>query len=71
MDAARSLPLGDLEQVEDLLQAGEQCVALENLCTQIYEYEVRLPLHLRGLLAEAGEQLGIAPRYWERLTEIE
>ncbi len=67
MDAARSLPLRDLEQVEDLIQAGEQRVAFENLCTQIYEYDVGLPSYLRGLLAEAGEHLGVAPRYWERL----
>lgn len=71
MDAARSLPLGDLEQVEDLIQVGEQRVAFENLCTQIYEYEVRLPLYLRGLLSEVGEQLGVAARYWERLEGAE
>jgi hypothetical protein len=67
MDAARALPLGDLEQVEDLIQVGEQCVAFENLCTQIYEYDIRLPLYLRVLLGEAGRQLGVAPRYWEQL----
>lgn len=71
MDAARSLPPGDLEQVEDLIQVGEQRVAFENLCTQIYEYDVRLPLYLRGLLAEVGEQLGVAARYWERLERAE
>ena len=42
-------------------------MAFENLCTQIYEYDVRLPLYLTDLLAEAGEHLGVAPRYWERL----
>jgi hypothetical protein len=63
MDAARSLPLADLEQVEDLIQAGEQRVAFENLCTQIYEYDVRLPMYLRGLLAEAGEHLGVLPAF--------
>ena len=67
MDAARSLPLGDLEQVENLIQVGEQRVAFENLCAQIYEYDVRLPLYLRALLAETGQQLGVAPRYWELL----
>lgn len=67
MDAARTLPLGDLEQIEDLIQAGEQRVALENLCTQVYEYDITLPLYLRDLLAEAGQQLGVASRYWERL----
>ena len=63
MDAASSLRLGDLEQVEDLIKAGEQCVAFENL----YEYDVRLPSYLCGLLAEVGGHLGVAPRYCERL----
>jgi hypothetical protein len=67
MDAARSLPLDDLAQVEDLIQVGEQRVAFENLCTQIYEYDVRLPSYLRDLLAEAGQALGVAPRYWMQL----
>ncbi len=70
MDAARALPPSDLEQVEDLIRVGEQRVAFENLCTQIYEYDISLPLYLRGLLAEVGEQLGVAPRYWELLDTI-
>ena len=67
MDTARSLPPGDLEQIEILIQAGEQRVAFENLCLQIYEYEITLPSNLRDLLAETGKHLGVAPRYWERL----
>lgn len=68
MDAANALPLHDVEQVEGLIQVGERAVALENLCTQLYEYDVRLPSHLRDMLVSIGEQLGVAPRYWERLN---
>jgi hypothetical protein len=67
MDAANDLPLHDAEQVEGLIQAGERAVAFENLCTQIYEYEIRLPSGLRDTVASTGEQLGVASRYWERL----
>jgi hypothetical protein len=41
-------------------------VAFEILCEQIHEHDIRLPLHLRGLLAEAGEQMGAASHYWEQ-----
>jgi hypothetical protein len=67
MDAASDLPLRDVEQVESLIQVGEHAVAFENLCTQIYEYEIRLPSDLRDTVVSTGEQLGVAARYWERL----
>ena len=67
MDAANDLPLRDVEQVEGLIQVGERGVAFENLCTQIYEYDIRLPSDLRDTFASIGEQLGVAARYWERL----
>lgn len=47
MDASIDLPLRDVEQIEGLIQVGERAVAFENLCTQIYEYEIRLPSDLR------------------------
>jgi hypothetical protein len=67
MDFANDLPLHDVEQIEGLVQVGERAVAFENLCTQIYEYDIRLPSELRDTLVSTGEQLGVAPRYWELL----
>jgi len=67
MDAANDLPLYDVEQIEGLIQAGERAVAFENLCTQVYEYDIRLPSDLRDTLISIGEQMGLAARYWERL----
>lgn len=67
MDAANYHPLRDVEHIEGLIQVGERGVAFENLCTQIYEYEIRLPSDLRETLVSIGERLGVAPRYWERL----
>lgn len=67
MDAANDLPLRDVEQIEGLIQVGERAVAFENLCTQIYEYDIRLPSDLHDTLLSIGEQPGVAPRYWELL----
>jgi hypothetical protein len=52
MDAADGLPLHDVEQIEGLIQVGEQQVAFENLCTQLYEYNIYLPPDLRHVLAK-------------------
>jgi len=71
MDVASNLPLGDIDQIERLIQAGERVVAFENLCTQLYEYDIRLPPHLRDVLAAVGQQLGVSQRYWERLGVTE
>ncbi len=67
MDAARDLPLRDVEQVEGLIEVGERAVAFENLCTQIYEYDIKLSPDLRETLVSIGEQLGVAACYWNRL----
>jgi hypothetical protein len=67
MDAASALPLHDVEQIEGLIQVGERAIAFENLCTQLYEYDMRLPSDLHDTLVSVGEQLRVAPRYWQRL----
>jgi hypothetical protein len=68
MDAANGLPLSDVEQIEGLIQVGERAVAFENLCTQIYEYDIQLPSYLQDTLISVGEQLKVDPRYWQRLN---
>jgi hypothetical protein len=67
LDAASALPPHDVQQAEGLIQVGERAVAFENLCTQLYEYDIRLPLDLRDTLVSIGKQLGVQPRYWKRL----
>lgn len=68
IDSAPELPLHDIEQIESLIEAGERAVAFENLCTQLYEYDIELPSPLRDTLASIGRKLGVAPRYWEMLN---
>jgi hypothetical protein len=67
MDAASDLPLRDVDQIEGLIEVGERAVAFENLCTQLYEYDIRLSSDLRDTVISIGAQLEVAPRYWERL----
>lgn len=62
-----SLPNFDIEQAIELVLAGECLVALENLCVQLVEHDVRLNLPLMEDIQRIGALLGMAERYWQRL----
>ena len=51
-----------------LVRAGEPGIALENLCTQLFEFDAVIPLDLRERLERLGEKMGIASEYWRRLA---
>ncbi|WP_019137605.1 MafI family immunity protein [Cellulomonas massiliensis] len=46
-----------------LVYVGEAEVAFKNLCTQLYEYDVVLPLREVEDLEELGRLLGVDPAY--------
>jgi hypothetical protein len=46
---------------------GEWAVALENLCTQLYEYDIRVPIDSVKLMEEIGREVGVEERYWNIL----
>lgn len=61
--AARGLPQHDVEAISVLVDAGEEALALETLCTQIYEYDVGLSDTLRSELGELGDVLDVDVAY--------
>ena len=50
-----------------LIDVGELGVAFENLCTQLYEYDVMVDAETKSSLAAIGGYLGLDLRLWERL----
>lgn len=62
------LPAADVENAWGLIDAGEPGVALENLCTQLYEYDVTVPRPVLAQITAAGEAMGLAPDLWTDLT---
>jgi hypothetical protein len=68
MDSIVGLPTKDIEGVEELVQVGEWVVALENLCTQLYEYDIDLPTETLKLIEVLGRDIGMAARYWRVLA---
>jgi hypothetical protein len=68
-DLASSLPSLVLESYRELIDVGELKVALENLCTNLDDLEVKLSTEKVGAIRRACERLGLSTQYWERLTE--
>lgn len=65
------LPAHDIESISVLIRAGEWAVALEALCTQIYEYDCELGVDVREELIRLGAQLKVSAGYllgdpWEK-----
>ena len=60
LDDARGLPDHDVESIRVLIDAGEWAIALETLCTQIYEYDLEPSAVERDRLRVLGERLGVA-----------
>jgi len=69
LDRCRALgvPASELDDMVALAQAGEPGVALENLCVQLFEYDVVLSAAVHETLARLGKAMGLQDKYWTRL----
>lgn len=64
------LPDDQIQDMMDLAKAGEPGVAFENLCTQLYEYDVVVGEETLGDLRNIGKSMNIDNRYCERLGSL-
>lgn len=62
------LPQRDIRSIWELIDAGEPGIAFENLCTQLYEYEVTPDEPSREVLAEIGTYFRLNADLWKRLS---
>jgi hypothetical protein len=63
-----SLPESELEDMTDLTAVGDPMVALENLCTQLVEYDVTIKETVRDEIECLGQVLDVRPDYWRGLA---
>ena len=63
------LPSSEMQEMIELVQAGEPGIGLENFCTQLYEHDVVGPPRILVEISCLGGAMGIQPRYWERLKK--
>jgi len=63
-----NVPRHQLDEMQSLTSAGEPGVALENLCTQLYEYDVVVPLAVYNRIAMLGNAMTLDAARWEILA---
>lgn len=63
------IPESRMASFRELVSVGEGKVALENLCSNIADYEIQLQPSTAQELVSACERLEIAPSYWEHLAQ--
>lgn len=67
---SRALPGRDVENIRELFSVGEYGVGLENLCAQIYEYDIRLsPTQFRKI-ASLGGRMKLDEGTWQILESL-
>lgn len=61
---AESLPASDIDMAKSLALVNECGVALENLTTQIYEYDIEVAPGLYDEIEQLGSALGLDEDNW-------
>jgi hypothetical protein len=62
------LPAAQVAEMQELAKAGEPGIALENLCTQLYEYDVAVDAARLERIAAIGRLMGIDESFWQTLA---
>jgi hypothetical protein len=65
------LPSADRHMVMQMADVNEFGVALENLCIQLYEFDIGVRTDILQEIAALGNLMGISPEYWGRLRVVE
>jgi hypothetical protein len=67
---ATLLPSSDVENIRGLAKAGEWGVALENLATQLFEYDVGVPAEFAKRYVTIATSIGLDPKYAELVRAL-
>ena len=62
-----TIPAGQIEDMIELVSAGEPGIALENFCTQLYEYSIKVDDEDLNTIILLGKAMKIDPEHWEGL----
>ncbi len=66
----REMPANYLKGIYDLLDAGEDIVALENLIENLYEFDIEIPPQAGMELNALAKSRSLQPRYLEILAQL-
>lgn len=65
---AGDLPNEDISNFRSLVDAGEPGVALENLCSQIFEYDVTITSAVYNEIIALGRAMKLDESWWSILS---
>ncbi len=63
--ASTGLRPESVANLHELVAHGEYGVALENLCEELYEWDIAVPADSLRQIVALGSGMGIDPSYWE------
>lgn len=61
------LPHNQIESLQVDVNAGEWALALEILCSNLYEYDIPIPARVYELINEAGKMMRMDESKWQML----
>ena len=60
----------DYKEALDETQAGEEGIALDLICAQLHEYEIRIPRSTYLKLQAIGAGMGMSAKTWQILESL-
>jgi hypothetical protein len=63
------IPPGRIPSIHNMIDAGENEVALEILCSNVYEFSIPVPESARTVIWEIGRSIGLGQEYVDMLAE--
>lgn len=66
-ELSQSLTSADVEGIQELIEANELGVALEDFCTQLFERDAVCSREQIDRIAEIGKATAINSEYWQNL----
>ncbi len=64
------LPNADFERMHELIQVREWGVCFQNLCDQLYEYDVRISSETYKRIEAIGNRMELPASNWKPLQEL-
>lgn len=69
-EVEKELPQEDVENIKDYITHNEWGLAYETLCTQLYEYNIRISPNFYEKMVLFGSSIKIDPSYWLPLNKL-
>ncbi len=67
---ADQLPANDVQSIRELVQSRELGISFENLCNQIYEYDIKISKGVFDKISSLGNAMNLDQSAWNFLAQL-